>query len=182
MSQGYILATPERVDRLRDVINNRTIIAAPRQRMHVVAASGENTFLAKITSHISFSPNRWKYGFEEVAIVLVDGEPAAGLVEDGRTNLSLGAAAYNLYELNNTETGVQGNSIDLSTATFPPEFRLQPVGGNRDGTVPENEVIVRLRQQAVLSLVQGDDGETLEDTGKTILTFAYPNAVDGVCS
>jgi hypothetical protein len=73
---------------------------------------------------ITGATNRWKYQWVESQLV-DDGMWED--VPDGNTHADLGVA-YNSIEANNSDSGVQGNSTNVST--LPPGYSLQPVQGN----------------------------------------------------
>lgn len=105
----------------------------------------------------------------------LDASRAAVVNPDGASETLLGNPAINLFEINNSATGVQGNSVNIDGVDYPAGFELQPVGGrlsydsgNPDYNTIANNVIVQM-------------WTTTDTTGGTVYLFNYNNADDGTC-
>jgi hypothetical protein len=98
----------------------------PRYLFGGGAGSGTSDIDIQVTGYgtITDAANRWRYTWVEVRPVQ-DGTWEAK--PGGRTSAGSGYA-YNTVEANNSDSGVQGNSIDPTT--FPDGFELLPVQGN----------------------------------------------------
>lgn len=122
-----------------------------------IESGGDNSFWARVTAITSDSPNRWLYDVTRVV------KTAAGYAgwsnatnEDGTPDRYL---VLNTLENMNSESGQQGNGINLSNGQDS-GFGIQPV---------PTGAIVRVFPVTL-------DGEISE------WWFAYPNAFDGGCA
>lgn len=146
-----------------EVNNNQTIPSGtnvwifPRTTRNTYAFEfgGIVTKWIKITGN-SAIPNRsyaWQYSFIEQELAQY------GQFQDkiGGVTSASGIYAYNTIESNNTNTGIQGNSINVDT--IPPTFAFQAVRGS----------------PVVLAF------PTNNCSGIVEYLFSYENAIDGEC-
>ena len=112
-----------------------------------------NAMFVQITGNSETGDNKWSYDWAEID--MNNGSPSARV--GGMTSADYGLA-YNLNELGNSDTGVQGNGIDL--ANVPIGFAIKPIG---DGAC------------AMLM------GPYKRANGSPHWYFSAVNAVDGVC-
>ena len=118
------------------------------------------TFWAKITGSAGIAIgvyNRWKYSW-------VEQERTADGFQDkvgGRTGSTAVDYALNSMEMNNSETGVQGNGINHGTTVYPPGWLMRAASA---GTP-----IVRMWY------------DTLTSDGSIKYTFSVSNSEEGVC-
>lgn len=119
-------------------------------------ADGAVRILARLTGATMLSDNRWSYTWEECRLAP---SGAFEAVPGGLTSASSGEA-INSVEASNTDTGVQGNGVDLEN--LPLTFALQPAPAG---------VVVELSgpwPRVSLPLAPW-------------WIFAFENAVDGAC-
>jgi hypothetical protein len=137
--------------------------------------SAEAGFWGQITQNAAIDPvsgstetttNRWKYTWQEMQYqqngvfqVRPNGRTTSNAGTDSDGNPITDAYAYNTIETNNSDTGIQGNSIDYDT--LPDQMDIEPVRGNP---------IVWIRP--ILNC---------QTPPKTEFVFEYVNAIDGTC-
>jgi hypothetical protein len=117
------------------------------------------SFWAKITGSAGIAIgvyNQWKYAWTEQERTLTGFQDKP----DGRTGTTSVNAALNSLEMTNSETGVQGNSIDHNPSVYPPGWLMRPVRGN---------AVVRMYIDVAT------DGTTV------CYTFEYANSEEGTC-
>lgn len=134
----------------------RTDISTPRHK---------RTFKARILNSTPSTegPNRWDYQFAEV-IKNGPGYDGWALRTNGRTG-----DAFNYIELPNSDSGVQGNGIDLET--LPEGFEVKPAYPSLpNGVVVDMEMV----RWAMV------DGNNVVDSGLEYWFYGY-NPVDGEC-
>lgn len=134
---------------------------------------GIRYFLARIDAFAPLATNRWKYAFTQVGL---DSNRDLFETIDGAQETVEGNYAINIHELQNTATGVQGNSVNQSGEDYPDGFEMQPVGGRQNFTVGQfgydqigNNVVVQM-------------WTTTDDLGDIVYLFEYSNADDGTCT
>ena len=163
-----IKAAVEKVERTNQSGGNR------RYRRNPIVSGGVSFFLARIDDFAVLGPNRWAYGFTSVYFLAAGG---VAVNPDGPTQTATGDyPALNLFEINNTGSNVEGNSVNVSGTSYPDGFELQPVGGRQsfDSGDPGylltgNNVIVQM-------------WTTSDDAGEAVYFFDYNNADDGTCT
>lgn len=141
-----------------------TIALEPRKldRVYANAQGGgggtptiTDQFFAKITAVVtSATSTRWTYSAIKVT-KHTQGEGASNWEEVSGTSHE----AFNLCEAINSESGLQGNGVDISGADFPAGMSVQPC--------PEDSIVR-------VWVITADDA-TVE------WWFAHENAIDGAC-
>lgn len=124
----------------------------------------EDRILARLTGWAVDSDNKWVHSWTQVEL---DSSGDDYVVSGGLSGTTTSNFARNLLEVNNTASGVQGNSVNNAGADYPAGFSLQPIGGGTGG-VPGNTVVVWLR-----NIVTKEGGRAW--------VFDTPNADDGTC-
>jgi len=109
---------------------------------------------AQIILAIPFSPNKWTYIWGEAGLTA----NSTWFIKDPARNSSTHGVARNRYEIPNSDTGVQGNGVNVDNLVGT--FALQPIAAG---------IVVRLE------LVPLADQSTIE------AWISEPNGVDGQC-
>lgn len=110
-------------------------------------------FFVRITGHTMLSANRWQYDWEEVMLF-----GTAFITKSGGRNSVTYDKAYNLLEVGNSATGVQGNGVVVEN-------------------LPQGFAIVAIGTGAIVEITQ----VTYFSGGQWGYWFSVPNSVDGTC-
>ena len=121
-------------------VGDRVVAYWDNQRaMYVPIDEVITEFWASITYAIECRPNVWKYGFKEVELLGI-AQKADGACEAGMWSIKgdgLTGVSHNTIEVPNSESGMQGNGIDLEDCAgcvqeCPPggtcECKIVPIG------------------------------------------------------
>lgn len=184
MSNGLspLFVTPQRADDIdaatkrRFYGENGITVVETREAVTIVGqgdmrlrgGAGPVEFMARIIARAAWGGAfRWKYFFQRVAVdpdgTVVDLEEFPPIVDLEKD------FAINTIELNNVESGVQGNSVDNSRGDYPEDYRLQPVGGEGTDGAVGNSVVLWFKPGAL-------------SDGTRVYWFSYVNQDDGNCS
>jgi len=101
------------------------VAPAPRPGETTPDKKGDSRRLARITARSAVGTNRWQYSWTEVYAVGLSG---TDIVFDDVTGGAASAThgyAYNLHEINNDGSGVEGNGVNVDN--LPAELSYQPV-------------------------------------------------------
>jgi len=124
---------------------NRHVLGGPQAARQMIQVH------CRITESEEDGPNRWRYKYEEVH----KSKPSfAGWATFG----GFIGRGYNILEDGNSDSGIQGNGIDVDT--LPDGFTIRPV--------PTGVIVL-------MSLVTVAENDAPEGQ------FQYSNAVDGEC-
>ena len=158
VTPGETILATRAVGRVELLWKEAGVSAEPGDKWAYVrrVADGAVRILARLTGATMLSDNRWSYTWEECRLAP---SGAFEAVPGGLTSASSGEA-INSVEASNTDTGVQGNGVDLEY--LPLTFALQPAPAG---------VVVELSgpwPRVSLPLAPW-------------WIFAFENAVDGAC-
>jgi len=158
-------------EKLRDIgIGDRPVViggpginvAGDPKRITVSSISpdglGDYTIDALIVGNQPIGPNKWSYTWAETLLKTYPADPAEWIEKDpGNSSTTLGVA-LNRYEIPNSDTGIQGNGVDVGNLVGT--FALRPVATG---------IVVKIE------FVTFSDGSGIQPW------FSEPNGVDGQC-